>query len=110
EVHDEEDAAEELEELAELVEDLLEEEIVRLHDEDRARGRVAEVACHPVVAELHPRIEPRGVDEHGAGLGEIRNIELDVDLADRVRHVDGRIERLAGELRLADAAGELIVA
>src|SRR5690606_33777 len=81
----------------------------RLDDEDRAGGRIAEVPRHAVVAELHPRVESRGVDEDGAGLREIGNVELDVDSADRVRHVHGRIERLAGELGLADAPGQLVV-
>src|SRR5690606_42085743 len=95
EVYDEEDAAEQLEQLAELVENLLEKEIIRLDDEDRAGGRIAEVPRQAVVAELHPRVESRGADEDGAGLRESGDVELDVDSAARGRHVQGRIARLS---------------
>ena len=68
EVDHEEDAAEEVQEVLELSEHLLKEQVVRLHDEDRARCRVAEVPRHAVVAELHSAVEARRVHEDRAGL------------------------------------------
>ena len=108
-VDHQEDAAEQLEQLVEFLEDLLEEQVVGLDHEDRTGGRVAELPGHAVVAELHAAVEAGGVDHDGAGLGELARGQLEIDPADRLGVVDGGVEQGLGVVRLADLLGELAV-
>ena len=92
-------AAEKSEQLIEFGEHLLEEKIVGLDDENGASGAVAKLASQHVVTEIHPAIQPGGIDEDGARFAEIMHWQLHVDPADRFGKMSAWIELLAAQFR-----------
>src|SRR4051794_15553554 len=81
-VDDQEDAAEQIEQLIELLEYLLEEKIVGLHHEDGTGGTAAEFSRERGVAEVHAAIQAGSIDEHRARFLQARDRQLYVDAAD----------------------------
>ena len=108
-VDHQEDAAEEVQQFVELVEDLLEEQVVGLDHEDRAGGGVAELLGHAVVAELHAAVETGGVHQDRTGVGQVPSGNLDVHSADGFVKVQGRIELRARVFDAANAVREFRV-
>ena len=95
EIDDQKDATEQLQQLLKLGEYLLKKQVVGLDDEDRTRRRIPKIPRHPVVAKLHPAVEPGRIHQHRTRLGEVTGRHFHVDPTNGFGHVCCRVKLLA---------------